>query len=118
MTRSSIAGCLRTQGKDFVVGQDSGGLLGGVEDAIHDSVVRGNAVTFQPEENVGFAAHRADFDELLETEKMRGHSTVDSVGKSRIVFAKGLDNGRGMNAGGGAKRVAADNGIVRRNRRV
>src|SRR6266481_93932 len=118
MARSSIAGCLRAQGKDFIVSQDSGGLLGGVEDAIHDSVVRGNAVAFQPEENVGFAAHRADFDDLLETEKMRGHSTVDGVGKGRIVLVKGLDNGRRVNACGGAKRVAADNGIVRGDRGV
>src|SRR6266436_2097838 len=110
MARSSIAGCLRAQGKDFVVSQDSGGLL--------DSVVRGNAVAFQPEENVGFAAHRAYFDDLLETEKMRGHSTVDGVGKGRIVLVKGLDNGRRVNACGGAKRVAADYGIVGGNRGV
>src|SRR5260370_10394208 len=118
MTRSSIAGWLRTQGKGFVVGEGAGGLVGGVEDAIHDSVVRGNAVAFQPEENVGFAAHRAYFDDLLETKKMRGHSTVDGVGKSRIVLAKRLDNSRRVNAGGGAKRVAADNGIGRGNRGV
>ena len=47
------------EGVEFGVGEDAGGIFGGVEDARDDSVVGGNPVAFEPEEDVGFAAQRA-----------------------------------------------------------
>ena len=69
-------------------------------------------MTLQPEKHVGFAAHRADFDDLLEAEKMRGHAAVNDIGQLGVAFVKGFDDRGGVNAGGGAKCVAADDRIV------
>ena len=79
---------LTTQGKNFRIREYARGLLGGVKDAIHHGIIRGNSVFFQPEEDIGFSAHRADFDHLIEAEKMRGNAAVNRVGQRR--------GGRGM----------------------
>src|SRR5580693_10147004 len=73
---SLISGLAFAEGLDFGVGQDSGGFFGGGEDAIHFGLVGGNFVAFEPEHHVGLAAHRADFDDLVEAEKMRWYAAV------------------------------------------
>ena len=46
---------------------------------------------------------------------MRRHAGVNRVGQNHIVLVIRLDNRRRMHARGGAKRIVADNRIVRRN---
>jgi hypothetical protein len=55
---------------EFSIGEDARGIFGGVEDAPDDSVVGGNVVAFEPEEDVGFPAQGADFNDLIEAEEM------------------------------------------------
>src|SRR5438128_1759015 len=69
----------------------------------------------QPEQHIGFPAHRADLDYLVETEKMRGHTAVDGIGEFEIIFAKSFDERGGVNSGRSAKRVMSDDRIVRWN---
>ena len=114
----SIACRLLCEGLDFGVGEDAGGLFGGVEDAVHDGVVGGDFVAFEPEQDVGFAAHGTDFDDLLEAEEMRGDAAVDDVGEFGIFAVEGFDDGGGVHAGCGAEGVVADDRIVWRNRGV
>src|SRR5882672_794101 len=114
----SIAGGLGAEGLHFGFGEDAGGLLGGVEDAGDEGVIGGDAVALEPEEDVGFAAHGADFDYLVEAEEMGWNAAVDGVGQGGVLFVIGLDDGGGVDAGGGAEGVAADYWIVRRNRGV
>ncbi len=49
---------------------------------------------------------------------MRGNATVNGIGELLVAFFVGFHNGGGVDAGGGAKCVASDNGIIRGNRRV
>ena len=49
---------------------------------------------------------------------MRGHAAVNGIGELLVAFFVGFDDRGGVNAGGGAECVAADDGIIRRNRRV
>src|SRR5229473_5615986 len=118
MVFCSIPCGLGAQRKNFRIGEDARRLFGGVKDARNGGLVGGNAVLLQPEQHVGFSAHRADLDDLVEAEKMRGHTTVDGVGKLEIIFSEGFDERRGVNSRRGAKRVMADDRIVWRNRRM
>jgi len=59
--------------------------------------------------------HRADLDDLLKAKEMCGNTAVDGVGKLHVVFLVRFGDGGGVDSGLRAKRVAADNGIVRRN---
>src|SRR5260370_13210049 len=81
----SIACGLGAERENFRIGEDARRLFGGVKDARHRGLVSGDAVLLQPEQHVGFSAHRADLDDLVEAEKMRGHTTVDGVGKLEII---------------------------------
>src|SRR5271156_4858152 len=65
------------QCEDFFFGEDALGLFGDVENAINQFVRRGDAAFFQPENHVGAAAERANFNHLLEAEEMRGHAAVN-----------------------------------------
>src|SRR6267142_7109775 len=111
----SIAGGLGAESLHFGFGKHAGRLLGGVEDAGDEGVIGGDAVTLEPEEDVGFAAHGTDLDYLVETEEVGGDAAVDGVGQGGILFVIGLDDGGGVDAGGGAEGVAADYWIVRWN---
>ena len=97
---------------DFGVGEDARGSFGGVEDSVDGGFVGGLAVFFEPEENIGFAAHGADFDDLVEAEEVRGYAGIDNVGEFLVAFAEGFDDGGGVDAGGGAEGIVADDGIV------
>ena len=81
LVRAGFRGCRcgADQSKDFVFGHDALGLLGGSEDAINERVGRGDFAFFEPVDDVGAAAQRADFDDLLETEQMRRHAAVDGI---------------------------------------
>src|SRR6267154_2444012 len=114
----SIVRGLSAERENFGIGEDAWRLFGGVKDARDGGLVSGNAVLLQPEQHVGLSAHRADLDYLVEAEKMRGHATVDGVGKLEIIFSKCFDERGGVNSRCGAKRVMADDGIVQRNRCV
>jgi len=48
-----------------MLGQHARGLLGGVENTIDHFVGGGDVVAREPVEDVGLAAHRADFDDLF-----------------------------------------------------
>ena len=104
----SIAGGLGTESLHFGFGEHAGRLLGGVEDAGDQGVIGGDAVALEPEEDVGFAAHGADFDYLVQAEEVGRDSAVDGVGERGVLFVIGLDDGGGVDAGCGAERVAAD----------
>src|SRR6267142_1603988 len=110
----SIAGGLGAESLHFGFGKHAGRLLGGVEDAGDEGVIGGDAVALEPEEDVGFAAHGADLDYLVEPEEMGRNSAVDGVGEGGVLFVIGLDDGGGVDAGGGAEGVAADYRIVGR----
>src|SRR5260370_42072095 len=71
-----------------------------------------NAVTLEPEQNIGFPAHGADVNHLLQSEQMGRHAGVDGVGEFDVVFLEGFDDGRGVDSGGGADSVFADHGVV------
>src|ERR1700730_16016567 len=83
-----------------------------------ERVIGGDAVALEPEEDVGFAAHRADFDYLVEAVEMGRDSAVDGVSEGGIFFVKGLNDGGGVDARGGAEGIAADDGVVGRDRGV
>jgi hypothetical protein len=53
---------LAAQGKNFRIRKYARRLLRSVKDAIHHGIIRGNAVLFQPEKDIGFSAHGADLD--------------------------------------------------------
>jgi len=101
-------------GANFGVGKDPGGVFGGFEDAVNDGIGFGDAVAREPVHHVGFAAHGADFHDLFEADNVRRDATVDGVGEIAILRAHGFDNGRGVDAGGGAEGVFAEHRIVRR----
>ena len=75
---------------------------------VHDFVGFGDAVAGKPVNHVGLAAHRTDFDDLLQSNKMRGNPAVDRIGEFAVVAAQRFDNGGGVDAGGGAEGVAAE----------
>src|SRR5579859_593741 len=112
--KRSMARGLGTKRLQLGFGENAGGLLGGVEDTIDQGVVLGNAVTLEPEEDVGFATHGSDLDELVQAEKVRRDTAVDGVGQGSVVLVICLDDGGSMDTGGGAEGVAADNRIVGR----
>src|SRR6266404_6320385 len=112
--RRSIAGGLGAEGLHFGFCEHAGRLLGGVEDAGDEGVIGGDAVALEPEEDVGFAAHGTDFDYLVEAEEMGWDAAVNGVGQGGVLFVIGLDDGGGVDAGGGAEGVAADYWIVGR----
>src|SRR5579859_2729782 len=98
---------------NFRVGQDASRLLGGIEDTVDEGIVGGNLVALEPEKDVGLAAHGADFDHLLEAEEMRRHAAIDGICERLVAFVKCFDDGGGVDAGGGAESIAADDGVVR-----
>src|SRR5258706_15760937 len=118
MVFGSIACGLGAECENLRIGENAWRLFSSVKDARDGGLVGGNAVLLQPEQHVGFSAHRADLDDLIEAEKMRGHATVNGVGKLEVIFSEGFDKRRGVNSRRGAKRVMADDRIVRRNRCV
>ena len=71
-------------------------MFGGVEDARDDGFVRRNFVFLEPEEHVGFTAHGADLDDLVEAEEARGYAAIDGVGQGLVAFVKSFDDGGGM----------------------
>src|SRR6266436_10136016 len=106
---------LAAQSKSLRIREYARGLLRGVKDAIHHRIIRGNAVLFQPEEYIGFSAHGADLDHLVEAEKMRGYAAVNGIGKRSVVLSKRLHQRGSVNARSGSKSVVAHDGIIRRN---
>src|SRR6476646_5420536 len=104
--------------RDFRVRQDASRLLGCIEDAIDERIVGGNFVAFEPEKDVGLAAHGADFDHLLQSKKMRRHAAIHGISERLVAFVKCFDNRGGMDASGGTESIAADDGIVWRDRGV
>src|SRR5579885_3122339 len=111
----SFGSCER---EDFGVRENAGGLLGGVEDAIHGGLVRRKVMTLEPKEDIGFAAHWADLDDLIEAEEMRRHAGIDDIRERLITFAEGFDDGGSVNACSRAESVPADDRVVRRNGRA
>ena len=109
---------LGAESENFRIGEHARGLLRGIKDARDRGLVRGNAVLLEPEKYVGFSAHGADFDDLIETEEMRGHAAVNSVGKLEIIFSEGFDERGGVHACCGTECIVADDRIVRGNQRV
>src|SRR5439155_13834735 len=60
----------------------------------------------------GKAAHGADLDLLLLAEFSCGNAGVDAVGEPLVALALGLDDGSGVDSGGGAEGVLADDRVV------
>ena len=75
-----------------------------------------NAAVLEPEDDVRRARHRPDFDLLRPADQPRRHARVHRVGQLSVVLVKGLDHRRGVHAGRGAERVAAEHRIVVGNR--
>src|SRR6266436_6146600 len=111
----SIACSLGAESEDFSIGKNAGRLLGGIEDASDQRVVRRDMMLLQPEQHIGLAAQRADLNHLVEAEKMRRHAAIDGIGEFEIILAKSFDERGGVHASGGAEGVMADDWIVRRN---
>src|SRR5438105_8410743 len=61
---------------DLVIGETTSGGFGALVDALHEVVARGNVIALQPEQHIRFARHRADLNDLLHPEEMRGHAGV------------------------------------------
>src|SRR5947207_14745245 len=97
----------------FIVREYAGGLLGGIENAIDKRVACGNTMALQPEEDIGFAAHRANLDDLIEAKKMRRDAAIYRIGERGRMLV-GLNDRGGVHAGGSAEGVAPDHGIIRR----
>src|SRR5690348_9025524 len=106
---------LSAESKNFRVRQDASRLFRGVEDSVHEPVVRRNVMALEPKKNVGLSAHGTDFNHLIHAEKMGWDSAIHGIRQLLTALAVGLGDGRGMNARGGAKRVATDDWIIRRN---
>ena len=106
---------LGAQSENFRIREHARGLLGGVKDSRDRGVGGGNAMLLEPEKHIGLAAHWADFDYLIETEEMRGHSAVNRIGEFPIVFSEGFDERGGVHACCGTECIMADDRIVRRN---
>ena len=90
-------------------------MLGGIEDAIDERVIGWNFVAFEPEEHVGFAAHWADFDYLLQPEEMRRHAAIDGIRERFVSLMECFDDRGGVDARCRAESIAADHRIIRRN---
>ena len=75
------------------------------------SATSGDFVTLEPEHHIGFAAHGADLDDLIESEEMRRDAAVDDIGEGGIAV-KSFDDGGGVNAGCGAEGVVTDYRII------
>jgi len=84
----------------------------GIENAGNHGIARRDMVALQPEQDVGLAAHRADFDDLLQAEEMGWDAAVDDVGKAGIFAVEGFNYGRGVDSSGGAESVVAHDGII------
>ncbi|HEY6141143.1 MAG TPA: hypothetical protein VI670_25585 [Thermoanaerobaculia bacterium] len=70
------------------------------------------AIPCQPIDDVGQAAHRADFNDLFQAEPSRGNSGVNAVRKPLASLLAGFDDGRGVHARAGAERIAAKDRIL------
>ncbi len=73
-----------------------------------------HAAPLQPEHHVRLARHRADVDLLLAPDQAGRHAGIHRVDELAVLLPERLDDGRGVDAGGGAEGVAADDRIVRR----
>src|SRR5271157_2571453 len=92
---------------DLSLGKHGCGVLGALEDALHQFGAVGNAAALQPEVYVRLAAHGTDLDDLLHSEIMRRHAGVDAVGQHDVVLVISLDDRRCMHPSASAERVAA-----------
>src|SRR6266568_3341424 len=101
---------------NFVFAQSVVRGLGEFVNSLDNFISGGNAVAFEPEYNVGFAAHRAHVDNLLESKQMRRHAGIDGIGEFDVILLIGLDDRSGMDSGGRAESVFADHGIIWRDR--
>src|SRR5919107_1715905 len=96
--------------------EHAAGALGAVVDAL-DALVRGfEAARFEPVDDVRFAAHRADLYLLAHAEEPGGHSRVDEVCEFRVALAEALNHRGGVDARRRAEGVAAEDGVVERDR--
>src|SRR5262249_60535942 len=101
---AAIARRVRTQSLKCGIGEDASGLFSGVEDAIHERVAGGNAAALEPEQDVGFATHGTDFDDLVEAEEAAGDAAVDDVSEAGIFAVERVDDGGGVDPPGRAER--------------
>ena len=101
---------------DFILGQHAVGCLGLCKDPLHGAFVGREAAPLEPEHDIRFAGHRADFDLLLAPDDARRDAGVHRVHQVAIVLAKGFDDRGRVNAGGSSKGVPADDRIIRRDR--
>src|SRR6202790_559995 len=100
------------EGQQFLLGQHARGLFGSVEDAIQSLVGGRDVVPREPVEHVGLAAHRADFHDLFEAERLPRDAAIDRVRQIAIAGAERLDDCGGVNARGRAERILAEDGKI------
>src|SRR5258707_8555011 len=81
------------------IGQKPVGLLGPLENPVHDLVGDRPAASLQPVDDVRFAAHRADGDHLSAPEIPRRDARVDAIREPPVSLLERLDDRGGVAAG-------------------
>ena len=98
--------------EDLFGGQNAGRFLGFVDDPLGQFGSDRNAVGGEIVLDVGVARHGADLNLLRAADPAGGNAGVDAVGEPVVAALLGLDDGGGVDAGGGTKSIASDNGSV------
>src|SRR5262249_24690092 len=99
------------EGEYFFVFQDGVSLLGMIKYALNKLGVGLDSASFQPEYDVGLAAHRPDLYLLFAAKHSGGYPGVDGIGQPLIALLECLDDGGRVNAGRRSEGVAPYDGI-------
>src|SRR2546430_10054277 len=93
---------------DLLFAENAAGALGVVVDALDALVCGFDVAGFEPVDDVGLAAHRADLDLLAHAEEPGGHTRIDEVCEFRVALLEALDDRSGVHAPGGSEDVATE----------
>ena len=73
-------------------------------------------MAFEPIKDIRFPAQGTYIDDLFESEQVSRNTRVDGIGELDIILLIGLNDGGGVNSGGGAKSIFTKHRIICRNR--
>src|SRR5579864_773438 len=98
-TQGRMAILFRQTLHDLVVKKRAIRLFCLLEDALHRLVIWLESLALKPKDDVGFARHRPNLDDLFHTEIVRWHSGIDGICQLQIVLAEGFYHRSSVHAG-------------------